>query len=458
MQTSAPLPIKRGSASTLTGTIVRSATRLAGKRRQVHADAQQGSRVLPIEPLGQCGRSFVSVEDEGQGGTIAGTTGEARESREVEPGPGRHGHASEAAPLRGHRQSGVAEPVQVSGDGSKGHPERRGKFLGGDGIPRFEEQHQGEEAVWGHTPSFSGIATRCGAYPGQAGGCVPTSCLFAELVRAHTPRSRKVPAMSADTTEAESPVAYRPGSAEYDEHRAGFQLREQHQPAHVVAARAAGDVAAAVRHAAESCMPIAVQATGHGLANPLAGEGVLVSTRRMDSVDVDPGAGTAWVGAGARWRDVIEAAARYDLAPLSGSMPGVGAVSYTLGGGIGLMARRYGLAADHVTRLERVFEMIGKKASAKTCEAIKGIITEGDEIASEYKGSEAIDAGLLATAQAVEHYEIARYGTLRNWARDLGVDEAADLLEQTLDEEKETDQLLTKLADSGINESAQAQG
>jgi FAD/FMN-containing dehydrogenase len=97
-----------------------------------------------------------------------------------------------------------------------------------------------------------------------------------------------------------------------------------------------------------------VQATGHGLANPLAGEGVLVSTRRMDSVDVDPGAGTAWVGAGARWRDVIEAAARYDLAPLSGSMPGVGAVSYTLGGGIGLMARRYGFAADHVTRLELV--------------------------------------------------------------------------------------------------------
>ncbi len=101
--------------------------------------------------------------------------------------------------------------------------------------------------------------------------------------------------------------------------------------------------------------------------------------------------------------------------------------------------------------------MIGKKASAKTCEAIKGIITEGDEIASEYKGSEAIDAGLLATAQAVEHYEIARYGTLRNWARDLGEDEAADLLEQTLDEEKQTDQLLTKLADSGINETAQAQ-
>jgi hypothetical protein len=160
--------------------------------------------------------------------------------------------------------------------------------------------------------------------------------------------------MSADTADAESPVVYHPGSTEYDEHRAGFQLREHHRPARVVAARAAGDVVAAVRHAAESCVPIAVQATGHGLANPLAGEGLLVSTRRMDSVDVDPDAGIARVGAGARWRDVIEAAARYDLAPLSGSMPGVGAVSYTLGGGIGLMARRYGFAADHVTRLELV--------------------------------------------------------------------------------------------------------
>ncbi|MET8977289.1 FAD-binding oxidoreductase [Streptomyces sp. NPDC004539] len=160
--------------------------------------------------------------------------------------------------------------------------------------------------------------------------------------------------MSADTTDAASLVAHHPGSAEYDEHRAGFQLRERHRPARVVAARDADDVVAAVRHAAEAGMPIAVQAAGHGLAAPLAGEGVLVSTRRMDDIDVDPGAGTVRIGAGARWSDVIEAAARHDLAPLSGSMPGVGAVSYTLGGGIGLMARRYGFAADHVTRLELV--------------------------------------------------------------------------------------------------------
>src|SRR6185436_1438272 len=108
--------------------------------------------------------------------------------------------------------------------------------------------------------------------------------------------------MSAGTTAADSPVAYHPGSARYEEHCAGFQLRERHRPALVTAARAAGDVVAAVRHAAESGMPIAVQATGHGLADPLAGEGVLVSTRGMDSVDVDPDTGTARVGAGARWR------------------------------------------------------------------------------------------------------------------------------------------------------------
>ncbi|MFB7949531.1 FAD-binding oxidoreductase [Kitasatospora phosalacinea] len=160
--------------------------------------------------------------------------------------------------------------------------------------------------------------------------------------------------MSDRTTDAESPVLHHPGSAEYDGHRAGFQLREQHRPALVVAARGVGDVVAAVRYAADARMPIAVQATGHALAGPLAGRGVLVSTRGMDDVDVDPDAGTARVGAGARWRDVIDAAARHGLAPLSGSLPGVGAVSYTLGGGIGLMARRYGFAADHVTRLELV--------------------------------------------------------------------------------------------------------
>src|SRR4051812_34329846 len=82
--------------------------------------------------------------------TLAG-----REPREVEPGPGQHGHAAEAAPVRGHRQAGVTEPVQVPGDGPKGDPERRGKVLCGRTVPRFEQQHQGEEAVRGPPPSFS---------------------------------------------------------------------------------------------------------------------------------------------------------------------------------------------------------------------------------------------------------------------------------------------------------------
>jgi ferritin-like metal-binding protein YciE len=111
----------------------------------------------------------------------------------------------------------------------------------------------------------------------------------------------------------------------------------------------------------------------------------------------------------------------------------------------------------HVERLEQVFKLMGKKASGKTCEAIKGIIAEGAEVADEYADSEALDAGLLAAAQAVEHYEIARYGTLKNWAKGLELDEAVDLLDQTLGEEKETDQLLTRLADASVNQEAKAQ-
>jgi ferritin-like metal-binding protein YciE len=87
---------------------------------------------------------------------------------------------------------------------------------------------------------------------------------------------------------------------------------------------------------------------------------------------------------------------------------------------------------EHVERLQKVFEMIGKRAQAKTCEAIKGILEEGDEIAEEYAGSEALDAGLLAGGQAVEHYEMSRYGTLKTWATQLGMKDAAVLLDQTL--------------------------
>ena len=109
----------------------------------------------------------------------------------------------------------------------------------------------------------------------------------------------------------------------------------------------------------------------------------------------------------------------------------------------------------HVDRLEQVFKIIGKKAEGKTCEAIMGITKEGDEIAEEYEGSPALDAGLLAAAQAVEHYEISRYGTLRTWAEELGLDDAVDLLEQTLQEEKETDEALTEIAESVVNQEAE---
>ncbi|HWE21512.1 MAG TPA: ferritin-like domain-containing protein [Hyphomicrobiaceae bacterium] len=107
-----------------------------------------------------------------------------------------------------------------------------------------------------------------------------------------------------------------------------------------------------------------------------------------------------------------------------------------------------------VERLEQVFEMIGKPARAKTCPAIQGIIEEGKEVMSDFAETDALDAGLIAAAQAVEHYEIARYGTLRTWAEQLGMKNAVRLLEQTLREEKKTDELLTKLAEAAANEKA----
>ena len=110
----------------------------------------------------------------------------------------------------------------------------------------------------------------------------------------------------------------------------------------------------------------------------------------------------------------------------------------------------------HVERLEQVFALIDKKPQGKTCDAIVGITQEGAEIMKEYKGAPALDAGLLAAAQAVEHYEISRYGTLRAWAVELGLDDAASLLSETLEEEEATDQALTKIAESVVNQEAEA--
>ena len=107
-----------------------------------------------------------------------------------------------------------------------------------------------------------------------------------------------------------------------------------------------------------------------------------------------------------------------------------------------------------VERLKQVFEIIGESAQGKECPAIDGVLEEGEEILKEYEGTPAIDAGLVAAAQAVEHYEIARYGTLVAWAGVLGLTDAADLLQETLDEELATDEALTELADGGVNEAA----
>ena len=109
-----------------------------------------------------------------------------------------------------------------------------------------------------------------------------------------------------------------------------------------------------------------------------------------------------------------------------------------------------------IQRLEQIFEILGKRASGKTCESIQGIIAEGTEVMEEFAESEALDAGIIAAAQAVEHYEMSRYGTLRTWAQQLGLQEAVPLIEETLEEEKKTDKLLTELAEAQANEKAAA--
>ena len=107
-----------------------------------------------------------------------------------------------------------------------------------------------------------------------------------------------------------------------------------------------------------------------------------------------------------------------------------------------------------VRRLEQIFEMVGAKPEGIPCKAIQGIIEEGQEILQEFEDGEALDAGLIAAAQAVEHYEIARYGTLLAWAKQLGLSEAQGLIEETLVEEENTDQLLSELAEDAINPAA----
>ena len=109
-----------------------------------------------------------------------------------------------------------------------------------------------------------------------------------------------------------------------------------------------------------------------------------------------------------------------------------------------------------VERLQQIFELMGKAARGKTCPAIDGIIEEGEEIMEEYKDTAALDAGLISAAQAVEHYEMTRYGTLKRWASELGMADAAKLLDATLMEETKTDSDLTKLADTSANDRAKS--
>jgi ferritin-like metal-binding protein YciE len=117
--------------------------------------------------------------------------------------------------------------------------------------------------------------------------------------------------------------------------------------------------------------------------------------------------------------------------------------------------KHHGETEGQIERLEEVFALIEKKPQGKTCAAIVGITEEGAEIMTEYKGAPALDAGLLAAAQAVEHYEISRYGTLRTWAEELGLDEAVTLLQETLDEEEATDEALTEIAKTVVNQEAE---
>ncbi|MEV4253351.1 FAD-binding oxidoreductase [Spirillospora sp. NPDC049652] len=139
----------------------------------------------------------------------------------------------------------------------------------------------------------------------------------------------------------------------YDEARGGFQLSGWHRPEVVAVASGASDVVAAVRHAVGRGLPVAVQNTGHGLPLPADG-GLLVSTRALTGVTVDPATRTARVEAGARWGDVVRAAAPHGLAGANGSAPGVGVVSYLLGGGISILGRTVGHASDHVRAIEAV--------------------------------------------------------------------------------------------------------
>ncbi|EST37289.1 hypothetical protein N566_13875, partial [Streptomycetaceae bacterium MP113-05] len=163
-----------------------------------------------------------------------------------------------------------------------------------------------------------------------------------------------------------SPASRPPPGPATDERCSGYQLADPHRPGRIVSATTPDDVRVAVTDTAARGVPYAVQASGHGRRRSLEG-GVLISTAALDRVRVDPAARTATVQAGATWRQVIDAAAPYGLAPPSGSAPGVGVAGYLLGGGLGLLAREFGYASDHVRWLEVV--TLGGRALRATADS-----------------------------------------------------------------------------------------
>ncbi|NKY87496.1 FAD-binding oxidoreductase [Nocardia veterana] len=185
--------------------------------------------------------------------------------------------------------------------------------------------------------------------------------------------------MTKSTFPSELPTVtgpiFRPGADGYDAEISGFQTAYTHRPDLVVGAVHAEDVRAAVEFAARHRLPVAVQATGHGLSVPADG-GVLISTRRMTEVRVDAHARTAWVAAGVQAEALIAAAVAHGLAPLNGSSPSVGVVGYHLGGGLGILARTFGYAADHVRALDLV-----------TADGRLRRLTPGDELFGAVLGS-----------------------------------------------------------------------
>ncbi|MFD5825414.1 FAD-binding oxidoreductase [Lentzea sp. NPDC060358] len=149
---------------------------------------------------------------------------------------------------------------------------------------------------------------------------------------------------------------FRPGDTGYDDERSGFQTGLRHEPQVIFAVENADDVREALGHAEAHGLDHAIQTTGHGLTATTTG--VLISTRRMNRVEVDPATRTARVEAGAVWQQVVEKAAPHGLAPLSGDASDVGVVGYTLGGGFSVLAREFGFASDRVTSTEEVGDVV----------------------------------------------------------------------------------------------------